>query len=135
MKIKFLSGPRTGQIDHAPNTQEMQLLVKAGLIEIIPYRDFREMLSAEHNPSAKPPLVEWGIIEATSENSAGHAIIRKSGCETQYLSAAPPDCPSHIRERFEALVNTDPNANAIALDKAKRDQAEYNEMIKTAKRY
>jgi hypothetical protein len=36
MYIKYLSGPRAGQFDDAPNSQQTDLLVKAGIIEIIP---------------------------------------------------------------------------------------------------
>jgi hypothetical protein len=36
MKIKFVSGPRKGEEGHAPRSQETQLLVDAGIIEIFP---------------------------------------------------------------------------------------------------
>jgi hypothetical protein len=61
MKIRFLSGPRAGQIDHAPNSQEMQLMAKAGLIEILPYSSFRERLANEASPAAKLGAASWSV--------------------------------------------------------------------------
>ena len=34
MKVKFLSGPKAGQISHAERTQATQLLIDAGIVEI-----------------------------------------------------------------------------------------------------
>jgi hypothetical protein len=62
VKIKFLSGPRQGEISHAPYSQEVQLLASAGLIEIIPYKDFRERLAESSPPPATlPAKVSWGV--------------------------------------------------------------------------
>jgi len=36
MRVKFLSGPRKGEITHAPRSQETDLLINAGLIERVP---------------------------------------------------------------------------------------------------
>jgi len=36
MRIRFLSGPRKGETTHAPTNQNTQLLVDAGLAEVVP---------------------------------------------------------------------------------------------------
>lgn len=36
MKVKYLTGPKCGQTSHVPNSQEFQVLVAAGIIEVIP---------------------------------------------------------------------------------------------------
>jgi hypothetical protein len=54
VKIKFLSGPRAGEVSHAPKSQETQLLIDAGLIEIVP----------EKKPVAE---TRWGL--GTGANS------------------------------------------------------------------
>ena len=49
MRIKFLSGPRKGETTHAPTNQNTQLLVDAGLAEVVP-------------PEPLPPAtVSWGV--------------------------------------------------------------------------
>jgi hypothetical protein len=104
MKIKFLSGPCTGQIDHAPNSQEIQLLAKAGIIEIIPWKDFRERLAAEASPAAKP-VVAWGIREASGSRYSQTRIVKTVGSDTYFLNAPTADTPPAIVARFNALVN------------------------------
>jgi len=36
MKVKFLSGPRTGETAHVEKNQTTQLLIDAGMLEVIP---------------------------------------------------------------------------------------------------
>lgn len=36
MQVKFLSGPRAGQIAHVERSQSTQLLIDAGMLEVIP---------------------------------------------------------------------------------------------------
>ena len=110
MKIKFLSGPRSGQIDHAPNSQEIQLLAKAGIIEIIPYKNYVERLSSEfregRDPSnANPPQVsgvEWSCSRLTDRP----IIFRKSGGETARFEtieqAIQCGCPESVLRQFRA---------------------------------
>jgi hypothetical protein len=68
MKIKFLSGPRAGQTEHVPNSQEYQVMASAGLIEIVPMaargsaewlRDMKER-SAALNPQVQS-TVTWSV--------------------------------------------------------------------------
>src|SRR5437867_2203516 len=49
MRIKFLSGPQAGKFDHAPRSQQTDLLIKAGLVEVVP-----------DEPLA-PATVSWGV--------------------------------------------------------------------------
>lgn len=41
MRIKFLSGPNAGKVEHAPRNQSTDLLIKAGLCEVIPDEPLR----------------------------------------------------------------------------------------------
>jgi hypothetical protein len=49
MRIKFLSGPNAGKVEHAPRNQSTDLLIKAGLCEVIP-----------DEPLA-PAVVSWAV--------------------------------------------------------------------------
>ena len=107
MKIKFLSGPRTGQFDHAPNTQETQLLVKAGIIEIIPWKDYRERLAAtaaEQTAGTVVPVtvqhVEWGFLPPGNSLFHVRAIVKRTGSETIWFRTPPSDCPDSILKQF-----------------------------------
>lgn len=103
MKIRFLSGPRAGQIDHAPLSQETDLLVKAGLIEVIPYKDFRDRL-AETMPKPTTPLsTGWGVQHVTaSERQPRNVIIVKTAPngDVTFYDAPPKDCPPAIVARY-----------------------------------
>jgi hypothetical protein len=46
MKIRFLTGDKKGQISHAPVNQNTQLMVDAGLIEVLPWKNYQERLAA-----------------------------------------------------------------------------------------
>jgi hypothetical protein len=59
VKIRFLSGPKKGEVTHAPVTQQTQLLVDAGLVEVIP-----------PEPLA-PAVVSWG----TKFDSFGNPML------------------------------------------------------------
>jgi hypothetical protein len=124
MKIRFLSGPRTGQTDHAPNSQEMQLLAKAGIIEIIPYQDFRARLREEASPAAVAPENSWGVKESNGSAFSQPTIIKKVGCETFYLKEPDETTPPAIVEKFHVLKNSDPGAARAAVEAAKRQQEE-----------
>jgi hypothetical protein len=51
MKIRFLSGPNAGKVDHAPiHSQEIELLIKAGIVEVL------------HEAPPAPLPVSFGII-------------------------------------------------------------------------
>jgi hypothetical protein len=110
VKIKFLSGPRSGQIDHAPNSQEIQLLAKAGIIEIIPYKNYVERLSSEfreasgpgNTPVAMTKDVEWSCSRLNDRP----IIFRKSGFETARIEtieqAIQCGCPESVLRQFRA---------------------------------
>lgn len=114
MKIKFLSGPRTGQIDHAPNSQEIQLLAKAGIIEIIPYSSYRERLAAEHSSarghgSTDPNVVgvEWGLKDRAQSPLSKVLIIKRVGAQTFYLESPDTDTPPSIVARWAELTKAE----------------------------
>jgi hypothetical protein len=102
MKIRFLTGPRAGQIDHSRNSQEAELLVKAGIIEVIPYKNFQERLAAESPKPAAAPVVSWGVHHNQTENSiASRVTVSKTvNGETTIYSAPPKDCPADVIVKF-----------------------------------
>jgi hypothetical protein len=101
MKVKFLTGPRAGQIDHAENSQATDLLVKAGIIEVVPYKDFRERLAADMAARPKPATtIGWGV-----QNTLKAVLIHKTvtcgeRVDTFTYSEPPADCPPSIVARF-----------------------------------
>jgi hypothetical protein len=109
VKIKYLTGPKSGQIDHVPNSQEFQVLASAGIIEIVPYKDFRERLAAEM--AATPTLVKtvsWGIKHCTGspESQPESVLIFKTTSlganviETMTFTQPPADCPPSVVAHF-----------------------------------
>jgi hypothetical protein len=112
MRIKYLSGPKSGQFDHVPNSQEFQVLASAGLIEIFPYKDFRERLKDEMAAIPKPAqTASWGIhrvVIASREANPRSVLVVKTAAngDQTFYDAPPADCPPAIAERFrkEAAV-------------------------------
>jgi hypothetical protein len=120
----------------------MQLLAKAGLIEIIPWTSYRERLASEHASASGAGCVnasvvgiEWGIRESDGSAYSQNVVIKKSGSTTTFFSAPPDDAPASIKQRFAELASINPNAAFEALAQAKADAAIYNVKSKTFKRY
>jgi hypothetical protein len=107
MKIKFLSGPRAGQFDHAPISQETDLLVKAGLIEVIPYKNYQERLADTMSKPATASVVSWGVRHCLQpgESQPRRAVVIKTvnGEQTIY-DAPPPNCPQDVVQKFRKAV-------------------------------
>jgi hypothetical protein len=110
MRIKYLSGPKSGQFDHVPNSQEFQVLASAGLIEILPYKDFRERLKDEMAAMPKPVVtVSWGVRHCMQPGNPRSVILIKtvnaSGrCDETTYDAPPADCPPAIVAKFRKEV-------------------------------
>ena len=132
MKIKYLSGPKAGQFDHAPNTQETQLLVKTGLIEIVRYTNFIEYMSREHAQPAAQPKVEWFIkdigIGRYSKVEVGMRVINgPDNVSTAWFDAPPANCPPEIVARWKQLAIDTPklreeSAIKLAADRKKMEE-------------
>lgn len=137
MRITYTAAsPKAGITEHIDNVTG-RVLVASGMATEYKYKDFRERLAAEFSSAsgagcvnASVVGVEWGIKEGSV-----NAVIKRVGAETIYYSCPPDDAPESIKKRFTELAAIDPNANAIAVDQAKRDAAEYNERSKTFKRW
>jgi len=135
------ASPKAGITEHVDNVTG-RVLVASGLATEYIYKDFRERLAAEFasasgagNVSATVVGVEWGIKEGDGSAYSQNVVVKRVGAETTYYAAPPHDAPESIKKRFAELSAIDPNANAIAVEKAKRDAAEYNERSKTFKRW
>jgi hypothetical protein len=110
MKIKFLSGPRAGQIDHAPISQETDLLVKAGIIEVIPYKNWQAQL--QHNEYIRqaslpkvPVTAQWGIKHSVCGTGPAVMVVKTLGVETTFYDAPPADCPPSTRQQWKSAVD------------------------------
>lgn len=134
MKVRFISGPKINTTEHVANDIG-RTLVAAGLAEHVPYKDFRERLAAESSPAAKPTPVEWGIRESDGSPFSVTVVVKKTATGMQFLSQPPDDAPESIKRRFAELASINPNAAAEALGARKREQAEYDERMKMAKRF
>ena len=134
MRVKFVCGPRAGEIVHAPHSQEIQIMAACGFVEILPElkRGTNEYLAERGALSPAPSIpVEWGV---TGDSYRQTAVVKKRGSETTYYDSPPADCPASVAARFHEMKR-DPEAAAAVLDEARRNQATYDERIKTAKRW
>lgn len=109
MRIKFLSGPRAGQVDHVPNTQEYQVLAATGLIEIIQYKTFQERLADSMPQAAAVPAVAWGVQHCMQSGEAqprAVLVIKTVNGEQTIYDAPPAGCPADVVAKFrrEAAV-------------------------------
>jgi hypothetical protein len=57
------------------------------------------------------------------------------GGEVFWFDGPPKECPANIREQFLQLASLNPGANVAALERAQREQVEYDNKVKFAKRY
>ena len=133
MKIRFLTGDKKGQIAHAPVNQNTQLMVDAGLIEVIPYKDFRERLKDEMEAMPKAVVtVSWSVrhVTAPGELQPRNVIVVKTvntgdrSDETTY-AGPPADCPPAVVAKFrkESAVYEQIRADRKHADKVRADRA------------
>jgi hypothetical protein len=98
MKIKFLSGPRAGQTEHVPNSQEYQVMASAGLIEIVPMaargtpqwlQDMKERGEA-FAPQLSPAKVTWLVKKgALTERYGITASCSRGNCSSFFFDGEP----------------------------------------------
>lgn len=108
MKIKYLTGPKSGQVDHVPNSQEFQVLASAGLIEVLPYKDFRERLKDEMEALPKAVVtVSWSVrhVTAPGELQPRNIIVVKTvntgnRCDETIYAGPPAECPPAVVAKF-----------------------------------
>jgi len=108
IRIKYLVGPKSGQIVVVNNSQEFQTLAASGFIEIIPYKNYQERLAAEM-PKPVATVVQWGVqhVTAPGESQPRNVIVIKTVNGDQTIYDAPPkDCPPDVVAKFrrEAAV-------------------------------
>jgi hypothetical protein len=127
-----------------------QVLIASGQASAfpMPVRGSKEWLKArlEQSASANAPDVhdvsptvagvEWGVKEKSLSPWSEVQVIKKVGAEVFYFAHPPADCPRSIVARFKELTSDKRDVTAAeALDAAKRQQTEYDEKIKYAKRW
>lgn len=124
MRIKFLSGPRAGEISHAERTQSTQLLIDAGLIEVV-----NDALPA-------PPVPQWLVSIGMSGNAhvrcnIGPRVEIYDGPPQHVVSAfkkiglvVPEDIAAKYASKFAPLKTV--GADGVALGTAIRHGANDN---------
>lgn len=145
MKIKFVSGPKQGAIEHL-QPSIANTLIASGLAELVPYKGFRERLAEESNMNRShvragavaPEFFTTPVWSAKQLIHSGKVVVEKRfGTETVAYSTPPADCPPAVVRAFESLT-TKPDtlaADQLAREAAVRAQAEYVERSKTFKRW
>ena len=84
MKIKFVSGPKQGTIEHL-QPSIANVLIASGMAEHIPYKSYVERLNEESAQAAKPvAVVRWQCIK--DDIKGRFAIVAK--CDQQHCNAA-----------------------------------------------
>ena len=121
MKVKFLSGPKQGTIEHL-QPHVCQPLIAAGICEHVPYKDFRERLAAE-TLSTTTPVVEWGVLDAEGPGSIVR-VIKRASSNLTYYDSPPQDAPRAIVVRFNELANIAKNCRAANAAERARAQSE-----------
>jgi hypothetical protein len=98
MKIKFLSGPRAGQTEHVPNSQQYQVMVSAGLIEIVEmpaahsagWLAERIEQSRAAEPKLAPVKVLWSVVKgAITDRWAIRAKCSRPNCSDFFFDGDP----------------------------------------------
>lgn len=107
MKIIYKFGPRAGETAHVPRSQEIQVLLNAGIIEEVPLTDGERaevVQSAGHTipPNFSTPV--WSV--ETSPHTGTLLVARRFRNETTLFDGPPdrkqwPDCPETLAAEFE----------------------------------
>lgn len=113
MKIRFLSGPRKNEIDHAPRGQQTDLLIGAGLIEVLDERDWPVGPAAsDKNHTVVPYFPEpvWGFVYiATTRRPA----IRKTSGLSETMTFANWDGYANAKDVADAAKKAGCPENVI----------------------
>jgi len=143
MKIKYLSGPKSGIVEHVNNTIG-STLVAAGLAEHIPYKNYIERLSETAREGSdvsnvNPPSVTGTVWEVTTAPRSGKVILlRKTGFETARIEtveqAAAVGAPQNVVKQFKAMLEAPVSELPQMLADAKR-AAEENDRAARIREY
>lgn len=80
--------------------------------------------------AALPPgEIQWSVRELASGKAV---IVKRTGCEIQFIDGITPDTPESTRRAFVELCSVNPEANAAALEACQRAQQEQDRKDKTA---
>lgn len=146
MKIKFKNpnSLKYGTIEHMENSVA-RTLIAMGEAEAVPYTGYVQRLSEESALRTKtaagdavPEFFTAPTWNVKQHQRSGKVVVEKrAGTELTTFDGPPSDCPENVRRAFAALVGAPDKtvADYFAREKAVRDQAEYNERIKAARRY
>lgn len=116
MKIVYKFGPRAGEVAHVPRSQEIQVLLTAGIIEEIPITDAERIPHKDDTPAPFYAVAEWGVMETTYD---GPLVVQKIGYETRRYSKPPVDCPEAVVRRWAVLAKVNPEVEAARFEQEK----------------
>ena len=142
MKVIYKFGPRTGEVAHVPKSQEIQVLLNAGIIEEIPLTDADRVPDKDDVMPPRPPrgweVALWGDekkpVIIFQDGAFGKTVYEGVPGATRRWSAAeqrhvmvPSDCPVDVVEKFLALT--------AETEKSAREQAAaYRKALENAQR-
>jgi hypothetical protein len=108
-------------------------MVDAGLIEVLPWKNYQERLAAEMAAMQKPVVtVSWGVrhVTAPGELQPRNVIVVKTvntgdRCDETTYAGPPADCPPSVVAKFrkESTVYEQIRADRKHADKVRADRA------------
>jgi len=138
MKIIYKFGPHAGEISHCPRSQEIDVLLKAGIIEEVPLTDAEQAAlpaMREHTIPAMPPA-GWQVARITWGDEQKLVIVKHDGLGGRFAYDGPPpaqrrwdgekyvyvptDCPASVIAEYHALAGNAKEA-AKAREQAARE--------------
>jgi len=141
MKIRHVSGPKSGIVEHVNNTIG-STLIAAGLAEQIKYASYRERLSEEAASGSDPSNVvvtfykepQWGVAQLVRKL----VIIKKHFYETYRFEseeqARAYGCPESVLKNYRDIkALPGPDQAGAVLAKAKQEQMLREQRENTAK--
>ena len=144
MRVTWKTHPydpsKNGTMEHV-SRELAAVAVGYGQATYAPYKTYQERLSeaaagaVAGNVDPNAVGVEWSVLDSDGSAWSTIRVCKKVGSTTTFYSAPPEDAPRVIVEKFDLLTNAGKNNPAEVLAKAKRDQAEYDARMKTARRF
>jgi len=136
MQVRWLKHPTcpelNGTLEHVSRTVG-EIAIGFKQAEFVPYKNYVERLNHETPQSTAPAaVVGWAL----REEARPPLIVKTFRNETYFFETPPADCPPDIARRHAAIVEYEKSGGATgAVATAKFEQAQYNERMKTAKRW
>jgi hypothetical protein len=107
MLVKLLTGPDAGTQKHVPRSQEVDVLIGLGLLQVL---DETPTPTKAHYTDTAIPFVQeaqWSVVKHPL-NGLFHIVLVK-GFENTWFTGAPdetkfPGCPAEVIQQFDQLT-------------------------------